>query len=361
MIEAREDILGRLEEAISGLKSEFEAAQNDLTRQIAQANDKVVNLLSVVAGRKSTEDAPSIDMKDADLRLLVTRERAEGAATQQIAGLEQTVAELKSEVALLRSQEAWLVTANQDLGERLVMARTEGKMASKNLAAAEAEIQKLNNRQSEKDDQIQALRRQVEHLQDGAPEVVKRLSKEVTSLRYDNARMRAGVEEAEARVEGRETQQRILIEALLSNGRTCRLGDLLVSAGVVTREQLDGALKDQEGDRKRLIGAILVQKGLAREEEVSQAVACQCRVPFIGLLRGIIAPDAARLIDFRTCQEHQCIPVRCDAERVFVAMANPRDNTALAAVEQRSGRRVIPLVATPSDVSSAIRSVYGPH
>jgi hypothetical protein len=308
-----------------------------------------------------SEEMAAAERKDESLKSLARHERAEGAAAQQVTALEQTAADLKSEVALLRSQEAWLVAANQDLSERLVMIRTEGKVAAKSLAAAEAEVQRLARLQSDKDERVQALERQVEQLQDSAPDMAKRLSKEVTSLRGDNARLKAAIEEAEAKAQGRETQQRILVESLLTNGRSCRIGELLVSAGIISREQLDGALRDQGADRKRLIGSILVEKGLAREEEVSQAVACQCRVPFIALIESVIAPDAASLVDLQTCQEHQCIPVRCDAERVFLAMANPRDNIAFAAIEQKSGRRVIPLVATPSDVASAITSIYGPH
>ena len=361
MIEAREDILGRLDAAITALRSDFEAAQCGLAQQIAAANERLLNLLSVVTREELSEGAVPAERTDEALKSLAQHERAEGAAAQQLAAFEQNVADLKSEVALLRSQEAWLVAANQDLSERLVMIRTEGKVTAKSLAAAEAEVQRLAKLQSDKDERVQALERQVEQLQDSAPDMAKRLSKEVTSLRYDNARLKAAVEEAEAKEQGRETQQRILVESLLTNGRACRIGELLVSAGIISRDQLDGALKDQEVDRKRLIGSILVEKGLAREEEVSQAVACQCRVPFVALLKSIIAPDAAHLVDARTCQEHQCIPVRCDAERVFLAMANPRDNTAFAAVEKKSGRRVIPLVATLSDVSTAITSVYGPH
>ena len=361
MARDNEDILRWLDAAISALKSEFKVAQDGLAQQISAANNTLGHLMGILAGKTSGGAGDHEEKLEPALRELAGRERAEGAATQHVAEIEKNVRELKSEVALLRSQEAWLVAANQDLSERLVMIRTEGKVAARNLDAAETENQRLRKTFAEKEAQIQALQRQVEHLQDNAPEVAKRLSKDVTSLRYDNTRLRAAVEDAEAKIEGRDKQQRILLESLFTNGRTCRIGELLVSAGVIRREQLDEALKDQDAGRKKLLGAILTEKGFAREEEVSQAVACQCRVPFVFLASDAVSNEAARLVDVHTCQEHQCIPVRCDSERVFLAMANPRDNAAFTTVEQKSGRRVIPFAATPTDVSSAIRSVYGPH
>jgi hypothetical protein len=180
-------------------------------------------------------------------------------------------------------------------------------------------------------------------------------------LRFDNTRLRATVEDAEARIEARETEQRILLESLLANGRPRKLGELLVAAGVVREEQLEDALLEQDSNHDKQLGRILVDKGFVREEEVGQAVACQCRVPFFRLASNSVEPDAAHLVDVLTCQEHQCIPIRCDGERVFVAMANPRDTAALSIIEHKSHRRVVPLLATPSDLSSTIKGVYGPH
>ena len=354
-----EEILGRLDAAISALKSELEATQDGLSQQMSAANDKLGNLIWILGGKAPNERGVRTSVEG--LGHIAERERAEGAAAQHISELERTVNEQKSEIALLRSQEAWLVSANQDLSERLVMIRTEGKVAARSLAAAEAENQRLEKVVAEREEQIEALRRQVEHLQANVPDVAQRLSREVTSLRYDNARLRASVEHADSQVTARENQQRILIESLLANGRPCRIGELLVSAGIIRREQLDEALKEQESDREKLVGTLLMEKGFVREEEVAQAVACQCRVPFINLAGDTVSPEAARLIDVMTCQEHHCIPVRCDGERVFLAMANPRDNAAFSAVEQKSKRRVIPLAATSTDVSSTIQSVYGPH
>jgi regulator of replication initiation timing len=358
--------VGRLDVALSALKTELTAAQQDLTQQISTTNERLRDLIWVLAQKANPGDPSGHPGKEIEHlgQLLAGRERAEGASAQHMADLETTVTDLKAEIALLRSQEAWLVTANQDLSERLVTLRAESKTTVKTLGEAEVEIERLKNSLAQQERNAQILRDELEtvhHAQENSPETLKHLASEVTSLRYDNARLRVALEETEARAAARARRQEILLESLLSNGRTCRIGELLVSAGVITQRELDDALKTQESTPSRLLGSILMDEGHAGEEEITQAVACQCELPFISLNGTAVMPEAARLVDAATCRRHQCIPVRAAPNRLFVAMANPRNRATVPAIEQETRRRVIPLVATPSDITSAIQSVYGPH
>ncbi|MGE0709959.1 MAG: DUF4388 domain-containing protein [Planctomycetota bacterium] len=61
---------------------------------------------------------------------------------------------------------------------------------------------------------------------------------------------------------------------LLTSGRRMRLGDLLVSSGKITSEDLDLALKLQKQSRKRL-GEILVEEGFCEEGDVEGIVRMQ--------------------------------------------------------------------------------------
>jgi Na+-transporting NADH:ubiquinone oxidoreductase subunit NqrC len=193
------------------------------------------------------------------------------------------------------------------------------------------------------------------------PEAVRRLTAEVTSLRKANMCLRAALEDSEAKMAAKERQQQILLETLVTNGQMRKMGEILVGAGVITREQLQEALTEQEASPERMLGAILVEKGQVREEDVAQAVACQARLPVVDLSEKMVSPEAARLLDEALCKKHQCIPVRTTQDQVFLAMTNPRDSAAMAATERASGRRVVPLVATPSGICCAINTVFGVH
>jgi hypothetical protein len=366
MGDGNEDIVGRLDAALSVLKTELTAAQQGLIQQISTTNECLGNLIWILARKGDPGDLSGLPGKEIESlgQVLAGRERAEGASAQRAADLEKTVTDLKGEIALLRSQEAWLVTANQDLSERLVALRAESKTTIKTLGEAEAEMERLRNSLAQQERNAQMLRDELEtvrHAQESSPETLKHLASEVTSLRYDNARLRVALEETEARAAARARRQEILLESLLINGRTCRIGELLVSAGVITQQQLEEALKTQESTPNRLLGSILMDKGHAGEEEITQAVACQCKLPFVSLNGNAIMAEAARLVDAATCRQHQCIPVRATPNRLFVALANPRNRATVPAIEQETRRRVIPLVAIPSEISSASHSDYGPH
>lgn len=366
MGDGNEDIVGRLDAALCALKTDLITAQQGLTQQISTANERLRDLIWVLAQKAGSGDASGDSGKEIEHlgQVLAGRERAEGASAQHVADLEKTVADLKAEIALLRSQEAWLVTANQDLSERLITLRAESKTTAKTLGEAEVEIGRLKSSLAQQERNAQMLRDELETVhqaQESSPETLKHLASEVTSLRYDNARLRVALEETEARAVGRVRRQEILLESLLSNGRTCRIGELLVSAGVITQQDLADALRTQESTPNRLLGSILMDEGHAGEEEITQAVACQCQLPFVSLNGNVVMPEATRLVDAATCRRHQCIPVRAAPNRLFVAMANPRNRATVPAIEQETRRRVIPLVATPSDITSAIQSVYGPH
>ena len=56
-----------------------------------------------------------------------------------------------------------------------------------------------------------------------------------------------------------------------------RLGELLVREGLITREQLQQALEQQQGSGQRL-GYVLVKSGMVQEIEITKMLARQLRV-----------------------------------------------------------------------------------
>ena len=63
-----------------------------------------------------------------------------------------------------------------------------------------------------------------------------------------------------------------------------RLGDLLVSQGAITRDQLTNALSEQRTTHQRL-GYILVKQGSIGELELTKMLARQSRMPAVDLSR----------------------------------------------------------------------------
>lgn len=57
-----------------------------------------------------------------------------------------------------------------------------------------------------------------------------------------------------------------------------RMGDMLVTAGVMTEKQLQWALENQKTSFKRL-GEVLVDASLASEDDIAEARALQMEIP----------------------------------------------------------------------------------
>ncbi|HEV3017380.1 MAG TPA: hypothetical protein VGY49_00005, partial [Burkholderiaceae bacterium] len=74
-----------------------------------------------------------------------------------------------------------------------------------------------------------------------------------------------------------------------------RLGELLVTQGVVTSAQLEGALTERKRSGRRL-GRILVEDGIATEEAIARALAVQLHIPYLELSPQAVSPAVARLL-----------------------------------------------------------------
>ena len=59
-----------------------------------------------------------------------------------------------------------------------------------------------------------------------------------------------------------------------------KLGELLIEAGLITKEQLDNALMLQKGKNKRL-GKVLVELGYVNEFQVADTISKQLSVPMV--------------------------------------------------------------------------------
>lgn len=107
-----------------------------------------------------------------------------------------------------------------------------------------------------------------------------------------------------------------------------RLGDILVSSGLVTDGQLSEALKDAREHGTR-VGFALVKLGFIKEEELTRTLARQYRVPAVDLERVTVEDRIVRLVSGDVAFRHLVLPLRRVGRTLTVAMANPSDLGAI--------------------------------
>ncbi|MBC7107060.1 MAG: type II secretion system protein GspE, partial [Firmicutes bacterium] len=147
------------------------------------------------------------------------------------------------------------------------------------------------------------------------------------------------------------------MEGLHAAGRP-RLGELLVKAGVLSREQLAAALEKQKQTGLRL-GELLIREGLLTEEQLARVLQEQLGVKAADLSRAYIDPRAVRLVPEALARRHGLVPLRVEDDHLVVAMRDPLDYFALEDVRLVAGMPVRPLIATGSAVQEALDRAYG--
>ena len=137
-----------------------------------------------------------------------------------------------------------------------------------------------------------------------------------------------------------------------------RLGDLLVSVGLISEADLKRALELQKTSKNRL-GWDLIEHGFISEKQLIEALELQLGVEFVDLSKTAIAPEVARLLPKNIAKRHGVVPVRAVKDELYLAMADPLNFVALEEVKNITHKRVIPMIATEEAVSRAILTLYG--
>src|SRR6266540_2701778 len=130
-----------------------------------------------------------------------------------------------------------------------------------------------------------------------------------------------------------------------------RLGELLVRAGVITPEQADAAAAVHRAN-ERTIGQQLLADHAVTETDLAAVLSYQLDVPFIALHAYPIDDVAALLTPPDLARRHHLLVVGVRDEEILAAMADPTDLKGRDALAERSGRRIVPLLALASEIES---------
>ena len=107
-----------------------------------------------------------------------------------------------------------------------------------------------------------------------------------------------------------------------------RLGELLLSQGLVTREQLAQALNEHRSTHLRL-GLILVRQGVIDELELTKVLARQFRMPAVDLSRFEVDQRILKLVPADLALKRMVLPLKREGRTLTVAVADPADQGLL--------------------------------
>lgn len=137
-----------------------------------------------------------------------------------------------------------------------------------------------------------------------------------------------------------------------------RLIDILVTAKLITDEQLRQALEAQRTKGGRL-SEILTNLGFVTEKALKVILSESLEIPPINLQRVKIDKSVLEFIPERVARFYQVLPISKIGKTITVVMADPMNVFALDDIKQLTGLVVKPVIATQKEIEVAISQYYG--
>ena len=136
-----------------------------------------------------------------------------------------------------------------------------------------------------------------------------------------------------------------------------QLGELLIEAKLITRENLDAALQTQK-EKGGLIGQILVAMKFTTEEAIAQALTAQYGFPYLPLSNYEVDPVVVKIIPEQVARQYGVIAVDRVGNILTIVMSNPLNQQAIEDIEMITKLTMQLFVSTVTDINKAINENY---
>jgi len=135
-----------------------------------------------------------------------------------------------------------------------------------------------------------------------------------------------------------------------------RLGDILVSSGMITEEQLEKALKEKGPNQK--LGDVLLQKGYITELQLVEVLEFQLGIPHVSLYNYPFDKSLIKLVPKEFAKRNLVLPLKKESGKLFVAMADPLDYFALNDLRLSTGFTIEPVISIKEEIIKSINRLY---
>lgn len=137
-----------------------------------------------------------------------------------------------------------------------------------------------------------------------------------------------------------------------------RLGEFLIDRKVLSRDLLEEVLK-REAAEETSLATLLLSEGLVGEKDLVAAIAAHSNQRFVDLAVHFVTDDLASMIPDQLAIRHGVVAVDWEGADLVVAMVDPNDERAIAAVEEAAGCSVVPAMAIRAELHKVITALYG--
>ena len=136
-----------------------------------------------------------------------------------------------------------------------------------------------------------------------------------------------------------------------------RVGEILVSQGRITPEQLTNILRTQKKTSKP-IGQILIQEGILKQEELTEILGEQLGIPHLWLRKGLVDPRIVHILPKEKALLFQVIPMFRVNNVLTLATTDPNAIFVFDEVSKLTNLDVQPVICRIDDIIEAIHECY---
>lgn len=135
------------------------------------------------------------------------------------------------------------------------------------------------------------------------------------------------------------------------------LGMALLDDGVITKGQLEEALRVQKRTN-RLLGNILLELGYVTREDISKTLAKQHNLEYVDIRTVKPDPAALNTISEALARRYQVLPIYVEGDKVSVLISTPQNVQKTKDLSVLTGKRIYPMLTAVEDMTAVIEKWY---
>jgi type II secretory ATPase GspE/PulE/Tfp pilus assembly ATPase PilB-like protein len=140
-----------------------------------------------------------------------------------------------------------------------------------------------------------------------------------------------------------------------------QIGNILIAAGLVTRDQINKVVEQQKQNKRKRLGELLVEQKLVTQEQLIIALAAKFRLKMINLAKTVPEQEALDTLSSELSSKWQVIPLKFKGDCLVIATSQPTDYSVYENLRFYTGRKIELVVASAEMISEAINKYYRPQ
>lgn len=136
------------------------------------------------------------------------------------------------------------------------------------------------------------------------------------------------------------------------------LADILVSQGVMTKDQLTQCVAEQQTSEASFEQVIL-NMGFATGESIAGALESYYNVPFMDLNSYVIDPEVIKLVPERLARKYKFLPLFKITDNISISIVDPKNLFGIDDIRDKLGCDIEITVSTEDQIFQALNRYYG--